>query len=375
MRKTMTFVAAGIMFMAGHVFAQPAPADGPYSVVKKAATGGTGGFDYVYADSEGRRLYVPRSGNGAHVNVFDLDTLASVGTIDNTPGDHGVAVDPKTHHGFVSCGPIVMFDTQTLATIKTIDPQGGRPDGILFEPFTERVYVLSHSAPNVLVIDPTDGSVAGTIDLGGQPEQAQSDGAGKVYIDLEDKSMIAVVDAKAMKVLARYDISSKGKAPAGLGLDVKNNILFSMCATPPTCVIVKATDGTILDALPTGAGTDSGGFNPNTMEAFSSNRDGTLTIIKESSPTSFAVEQNVKTMTGAKTCTLDVKTNRIILIANDPTAATPAPATQAAGGAGGAPAGGRGAGGGAAAGAGGGRGGRGGRGGAAGVFSIIVVGK
>jgi hypothetical protein len=388
MRKTLALLAAGFMVMAGRTFAQPAaaPADKEYSITQRAKVGGTGGFDYVYADSEGRKLYVPRSGNGAHTDVFDLDSLAKVATIANTPGDHGVAVDPKSHRGFVSSGPITMFNSETFETIKTIDPQGGRPDGIFFEPFTERVYVLSHSAPNVVVLDGKDGSVVGTIDLGGQPEQGQSDGAGKVYIDLEDKSQIAVVDAKAMKVLDHYDISSKGTAPAGLGLDTKNNILFSMCATPPTCVILT-TDGKILDALPIGAGTDSGGFNPNTLEAFSSNgsAQGELTIIKETSPTTFVVEQKLKTMPGAKTCTLDTKTNRIIMIATEmlppttaPTAAaTPAsqPAPGAAGG--GVPAGGARAG---AGGARGGAGGRGGRGGGRGTpapdgFTILAASR
>jgi hypothetical protein len=187
--------------------------------------------------------------------------------------------------------------------------------------------------------------------------------------------------------LAHYDISSKSKAPAGLGLDIKNNILFSMCATPPTCVIVNATDGTILDALPIGAGTDSGGFNQKTLEAFSSNGggQGELTIIKENSPTSFVVEQNLKTMPGAKTCTLDSKTGRILLIATEMLAPATAPATQpgAGGAAGSAAGGGRGGAGGGAAGgvaAGGRGGGRGGRGGGRGTpapdgFTILVVGK
>jgi len=349
MKKILVLLAAVITLMAVRTWAQPAaaPADKQYSITKKAKVGGVGGFDYVYADADGRKLYIPRSGTGARTTVFNLDTLESIGTIANTPGDHGVAVDPKTHHGFVSCSPIVMFDSETLATIKTIDPQGGRPDGIMYEPFTQRIYVLSHSAPNVLVIDPKDGSVAGTIDLGGQPEQGQSDGAGHVYIDLEDKSQIAVVDATTMKATAHYDLMPKGGAPAGLGLDAKNHILFAMCATPANCVVLT-TDGKILDALPIGAGVDSGGFNPATMEAFSSNGggQGELTIIKENSPTSFVVEQKLQTMPGAKTCTLDSKTNRILLIATEmlpPTTAPVAvtPATQPAGAA---AAGGRGAG-------------------------------
>src|SRR5207248_10284273 len=162
-------------------------------------TMGTGGIDYVYADNDGRRLYVPR---GGEVLVFDLVTLKAAGTIPNGRA-HGAAVDPKSHHGFCSSSPVVMWDAKTLVTIKTIEVQG-RPDGILFEPASGRVFVFSHSAPNATVIDAKDGTVVGTIDLGGAPEQAASDGNGHLYVDLEDKDTVAVGDAKTLQVTGRY---------------------------------------------------------------------------------------------------------------------------------------------------------------------------
>lgn len=320
---------AGTALLSTHCLADDA--SGPYKIVNSTKLMGTGGIDYVTADSDGRRLYVPR---GNQILAFDLDTLKEVGSITNAHA-HGVAVDPKTHHAFCSSSPIVMWDSQTLETIKTIPVEGG-PDGILFDPVSDHVFVFSHRAPNVTLIDPKDGSVTGTIDLGGAPEQAQSDGQ-HLYVDLEDKDSIAVVDLSTLKVTATYDISSKGGGPGGLGLDAKNHILFAMCHEPATCVILDANTGKILDALPIGNGTDGGGFNPATMEAFSSQRDGTLTIIKENSPTSFSVEQNVKTMTGAKTCTLDTQKNQIITIAVErpanAQAQTPPPAMQPANGA------------------------------------------
>jgi len=288
------------------------PAARPYKIINTAQTLGTGGIDYVYADNDGRRLYVPR---GNQILVFDLDTLKSIGAITNTSA-RGAAVDPKSHHGFPSSRPVVMWDSATLETIKTIEVQG-RPDGIHFEPLTERVYVLSHSQPNVTVIDSKDGSVAGTIDLGGAPEQATSDGHGHLYVVLEDKDQIAVVDVKTLKVTTHYELAGKGGAPTGLALDAKNHILFAFCRKPQTCVVLSADDGKIIGTLPIGAGTDGGGFNPMTMEAFSSQRDGTLTIIKENSPTSFAVEQTVQTKQGATTCTLDTKNNQIVLITTE----------------------------------------------------------
>jgi DNA-binding beta-propeller fold protein YncE len=230
-----------------------------------------------------------------------------------------------------------MWDTKTLALIKTIDVQGG-PDGILFDPFNARVWIFSHGAPNATVIDAKDGTIVGTVDLGGQPEQAVTDSMGHLYVDLEDKDQIAAVDAKTLAVTAHWDISGKGGGPGGLAFDVKNHVLFASCHNPATMVILSSVDGKILATLPIGMGTDGATFNPATMEAFSSNRDGTLTVIKENSPTDFVVEQNVQTMVGAKTLTLDSKTGHILLIAAEyvpppapTTPPTPPPAGQPAG--------------------------------------------
>jgi hypothetical protein len=303
--------------------AQPA---GTYKVLQTAKVGGEGGFDYVYADDAARRLYVPRLGPQGKIAVFDLDTLKPLGEIANASA-HGAAIDAKSGHGFGSSKPVVMWDAKTLATIKTIDVQGG-PDGILGDPFNGRVYVFSHGAPNATVIDAKDGSIVGTIDLGGAPEQGVSDGKGHLYIDLEDKGSIAQVDAKTMKVTATYDLEGKGGTCAGLAMDVKNNILFAACRNPQTMVILNAGDGKILETLPIGGGSDGAVFNPKTMEAFSSQGDGTLTIVKENSPTSFVVEQTLQTQPRAKTLTLDRKTDRLLLITAE---FTPAPAPSPGG--------------------------------------------
>ena len=314
--------AVGIAALALLGLAQES-ATGPYKILQRAKVGGAGGFDYVNADEAGRRLYIARSGPTPRITVFNLDTLEPAGEIASA-NSHGVAIDPKSNHGFATSKPILMFDSKTLAPIKTIDVQGN-PDGSLFDPFNERVYILSHVAPHATVINAADGSVAGTMDLGGMPEQAVTDGKGHLYIDIEDKGNIAVVDAKTLTVTAHYDLEGKGGTCAGLAMDVKNNILFAACRNPATMVMLNAANGKILETLPIGTGTDGAGFNPNTMEAFSSQGDGTLTIIKENSPTSFVVEQNLQTMTGARTCTLDGKTNRILLIAAEFGPAPPSP--------------------------------------------------
>ncbi len=300
----------GVALLASAGFAQD------YKVVKTVKVGGEGGFDYVYADVDGRRLYIPRPAQtGARITVFNLDTLAPVGEIPNANA-RGVAVDPKSHHGFGSSKPVVMWDTKTLATIKTIDVDGG-PDGIMFDPFNARVWVFSHRAPNATVINAKDGSVAGTVDLGGAPEQAASDGKGHIYVDIEDKDNIAVVDAKTLAVTAHYDLAGKCGGPGGLALDEKHHILFAACHDPAVMAILNAEDGKILTTLPIGKGVDGAGFNSKTMEAYSSQGDGTLTVIKENSPTDFAVAQNVQTKQGARTMTVDTKTGHIFSVTGE----------------------------------------------------------
>jgi DNA-binding beta-propeller fold protein YncE len=300
---------------------------GPNKVLQKARVGGDGRFDYVYADSDGRKLYVPRTQTSPRISAYDLDTLKLVNEIPNVNA-RGVAVDPKSGHGFASSSPVTMFDTKTLAPIKTIAVQGG-PDGILFDPFNQRVWIFSHRTPNATVIDTKDGSIVGTLDLGGSPEQAVSDGKGHMWIDLEDKDAIAAVDTKEMKLTATYGLDGKGGGPGGLAFDPKNHILFASCHEPAVMVILNADTGKVLTSLPIGTGTDGATFNPATMEAFSSNSDGTLTVIKEESGTKFSVEQNVATMRGAKTLTLDGKTSHVLLIAAE-TAPAPAAAPDAA---------------------------------------------
>ena len=328
MRRLCTplVLAVALAMLASLGLAQQTPTAGPYKVLKTVKVGGDGGFDYVNADVVGRRLYVPRSGPTARITVFDLDTLEPAGEIPGVSG-HGAVVDPKTNHGFVTSNPVVMFDSKTLAVIKTIAVQGN-PDGILFDAFNEHVYDLSHSAPHATVIDAKDGSIVGTIDLGGAPEQAVTDGKGHVYIDVEDKGNVAVVDAKTLAVTAHYDVSGKAGTCAGLAMDIKNRVLFVSCRAPHVMVILNADDGNIITTLPLSGVTDGTVFDPATMEAFSSHAEGTLDVIKENSPTSFVVEQVVTTMPSAKTLTLDTKTNRILVIAamfDPPPPGTPPP--------------------------------------------------
>jgi DNA-binding beta-propeller fold protein YncE len=305
MRKAIP--AALLLLLISH----PALADGPYRILRSVKVGGEGGFDYVNADSAGRRLYMARSGKtNPRLLAFDLDTLKQVGEIDGI-GAHGAVVDPVSNHGFASSKPITMFDASTIATIKPIVVDGN-PDGLTFD--SGRVYVLSHSAPGITAINAADGTLAGTVDLGAAPEQTVGDGKGHLYVDLEDKDAVGVVDTNTLAVTARYPLGDK-HTPAGLAMDTKSRVLFVACRNPASLVMLNADTGVVLDTIPIGLGNDGVVFNPATREVFASQGDGTLAVVKENSPTSFALEQTLPTQSGAKTLALDSKTGHIFLIA------------------------------------------------------------
>jgi DNA-binding beta-propeller fold protein YncE len=329
---------------------------GPYKILQKARTGGEGGWDYIYADTAGRRLFIPRgatreeaatattpaiAATPQRLTIFNLDTLAPAGEIAGV-GGNGTAVDPVSGHGFTSDHPKVsMFDTKTLTLMKSIDVGDARPDGILFDAFNQRVYVFSHPTKNATVIDAKDGNVLGTIDLGGVPEEGIADGKGMLYVVMQDAiGGVTAVDVKTMKAVAHYSFVDKGGCN-GLALDAKNRILFAACSRSgseasqtgqPTMVILSAADGKILTTLPLAGGSDGAVFNPTTMEAFSTGGNGTLTIVKEKSPASFEVEKNLDTMNGARTVTLDAKTGHLFTMAQE---RGPAPASTGGRGRGG----------------------------------------
>jgi DNA-binding beta-propeller fold protein YncE len=349
MRQLCTVLAAFAVF-ALTVLAQQ---NGPYKVLQTARVGGEGGWDYIFADSAGRRLYIPRGAThtvaatettpevpavGARLTIFDLDTLKPIGEITGV-GGNGTAVDPESGHGFTSDHPKVsMFDTKTMTLIKSIDVGAARPDGIYFDPFNSRVYVFSHPTKDATVIDAKDGTVLGTIGLGGVPEQGVGDGNGKLYVVMQDPiGSVTAVDVKTMKAVGHYSFIDKGSCN-GLALDVKNQVLFAACRLSgnppvqppqPTMVILSATDGKILANLPLAGGSDGAVFNAKTMEAFSTQGNGTMTIVKEKSPTSFEVEQNLQTMNGARTVTLDRKTGHLFTMSQE---RGPAPPASPAGG-------------------------------------------
>jgi DNA-binding beta-propeller fold protein YncE len=353
MRPVIQATVLSIALFTSVAVAQEPSTDSPYKVLQRARVGGEGGWDYIFADPVGRRLYIPRGAIraapatdstperqavAARIAVFDLDKLTPVGEIPTAPNSqgNGVAVDPKSGHGFSSSRPqITMFDTKTLQLLKSIPIDSGvGPDGILFDGFNDRVYVFSHPTKDATVIDSKTGNVLGRIDLGGVPEQGVSDGNGMLYVVMQDaQGSVTAVDTKTMKATAHYPLGDKGRCN-GLALDAKNKVLFAACAMSgnppapppqPMMVILSATDGKILANLPLAGGSDGAAFNPATMEAFSTHGNGTLTVVKETSPTTFVVEENLQTMNGARTITFDPKTQQIFTMSQERGPAPPPP--------------------------------------------------
>jgi DNA-binding beta-propeller fold protein YncE len=394
MRRTVLLFIVMIAVLTSAALAVQVATDGPYKVLKTAKVGGEGGTDYIFADPVGRRLYITRGATQERpatattpavpaaekrLTIFNLDTLAPVGTITGI-GGNGTAVCPATGHGFTSDHPQPsMFDVKTMKLIKNIEvPDRFQADGIYCDTSQNRVYIGSHPTKSLLVVDAKDGTVLGHIDLGGTPEQTVADGKGTIYQVLQERpGGVAVVDAKTMKVTNTYHFEENGGCN-GLAIDAKNQILFAACSAigaapargtpggappppadpnakpPQTFVILSAKDGKILARLPLAGSSDGATFNPATMEAFSTQGNGTMTIVKEKNPTTFEVEQNLKTWptNGARTIAFDSKTGHLFAMATEPAPAPPAGSAPPAG-----------------------PGGRGGGGGSMpGSFTIIMVG-
>jgi len=291
-------------------------AQAPYRILQTVTVGGDGGFDYIVADSQGRRLYIARSGKtNPRLLAFDLDSLKQVGALDGVNA-HGAVVDPANHHGFASSKPLTLFDSKTMAVLKTIAVDGN-PDGLSLDAAAHRVYVLSHSAPNITAIDTADGSIVGTVNLDAAVEETKSDGNGHLYVALEDKDAVGVVDAKALTVIARFPLAPQGGTPAGLALDAKSRVLFVACRNPAVMVMMNADTGAILATIPIGMQNDGVLFNPATKEALAATGDGHLTVIKEDAGGKFVVEQTLETSPGARTIALDAKTGHIFLMTAD----------------------------------------------------------
>ncbi len=294
-----------------------------YHLLKKIPLGGEGGWDYLTLDAAARRLYITRA---TRVAVLDADTGAPVGELADTPGVHGVALAPELGRGFTSNGrtaTVTIFDLKTLRALGQAKT-GANPDAIVYDPASKRVFTFNGGSADATAIDAASGAVAGTIALGGRPEFAAADGAGRVYVNLEDKNELVALDSRRLKIAARWPLAPCTE-PAGLAMDARHQRLFVGCHNQMMAV-VDAASGRIVATLPIGRGVDANAFDPETSLAFSSNGDGTLTVVREESPDKYKVVENVATQRGARTMALDPKTHNVFLVTAEfgpPPAPTP----------------------------------------------------
>ena len=299
------------------------PPTGGYQVIKKVVLGGEGFWDYLTVDSAARRLYISHA---SKVLVLNADTYALVGEIAGTDGVHGIALAPALGRGFTSNGrsnTVTVFDLKTLevkAQVKT----GENPDAIIYDPASRRIFTFNGRSADSTAIDAASGAVVGTIPLGGRPEFAAADGNGRIYVNLEDKSEVVTLDSRALALQTRWPLAPC-EEPSGMAMDTEHRRLFIGCHNKMMAVM-DADTGRIVATPPIGEGVDGNSFDPGTGLAFSSNGEGTLTVIREESPEKFAVLENVPTQRGARTMALDVETHNVFLVTAEfgpPPAPTP----------------------------------------------------
>ena len=288
-------------------------AAGPgYHVAKTYKLGGEGGWDYLNADASARRLYISR---GTHVIVLDIDSGKTVGDIPDTQGVHGIALAPDLGRGFTSNGregTVTIFDLQTLKPVGEKVKVGENPDAILYDPASKRVFTFNGRSQDASAIDATSGKVLGTIKLDGKPEFAASDGQGTVFVNIEDKSELTVIDPNTLAVKAKWPLAPCTE-PSGLAIDRKHRRLFAGCDNKMMAV-VDADSGKVLATPAIGEGVDATAYDDETGLAFASCGEGVLTVVKQESPDKYSVAENAQTERGARTMALDSKTHDVYTV-------------------------------------------------------------
>lgn len=294
------------------LFAGAAEAGPPYRVLHVLKLPGEGGWDDMSVDPASHRLFIA---HGSRVDVIDTQGLSRVGEIPDTPGVHGIALAPELGRGYISAGAagtIVVFDLKTLARLKDIKATGENPDAILYDPPTRRVFSFNGRGRNATVIDAVSNEVIGTIALDAKPEFARSDGKGHVYVNLEDKNSLAVIDSRDLTVQSVWPIAGC-EEPSGLAIDVGAGQLFAVCDNHVMAVMEAAT-GRVLGTVAIGAGPDGAGYDPGTRLAFASCGEGVLTAVRRAPGGAPEVAQSLPTQRGARTMTLDETRHEIYLV-------------------------------------------------------------
>jgi len=287
--------------------AQPAG----YHLLKKIVIGGEGGWDYMALDVQTRLLYVT---HGNAVEIVNVDTGVKSEPIANLKGVHGVAFAPEKGRGYISNGrgnSISVFDLKTNKVLEEIPSSGQNPDAIMHDAFSDRVFAFNGRTANATAIDAATNKLVGTIDIGGKPEFAVTDGKGTIFVNNEDKSEVVAFDAKTLEVKKRWSIAP-GEGPSGLAIDLKNKCLFSVCNK--VMVVSDFENGKVVATVPIGSGPDAVRYDPETGLVFASNGEGTLTVVRQESTDKYSVLETVTTARGARTMELDPKTHHVFVV-------------------------------------------------------------
>ncbi len=326
MRKVAIALFLLLGFSAG-LYAQPGKSE--YKIVDRIHLPGQTWWDYLSIDASSGRLFVSR---GTMVQVVDVKSGKLVGTIPNTEGVHGIALAYDLGKGFISDGgdsSVTVFNLRTLKVIANIGVTGRDPDAILYDPYTHRVFTCNGETGNSTVIDARKDKVIGTIKLSGRPEFSASDAEGRIYINIEDKSEVDQINPRTMKVEHVWSLAP-GEHPSGLAIDARNHVLFSVCHNKKM-VVMNAKNGKVITTLPIDGRVDGAAYDPVLQRAYSSNGEGTLTVVQRERDGSYKVLEDLPTQVGARTVSCDLKTHRLYLPTAEfnpppaPTASNPHP--------------------------------------------------
>jgi YVTN family beta-propeller protein len=282
-----------------------------HQVSKKIKVAGDEGWDYLAVDAINQHLFIS---HGTVVNVVDLQSDITIATIPDTKGVHGIAIANDLNKAFISDGKenaVTIVNLTTFALIEKVAIEGQKPDAILYDQFSHKIFTYNAKSNDATVIDASTNKVIKNISLNGKPEFSVSSGKGLIYVNIEDKNQIKVIDATTLEVINTWSIAP-GEEPTGLAIDSETNRLFAVCGNK-LMVIVDASNGKVIQTLPIGDGCDGVAFDPIKKLAFSSNGVGSITVVKEENSNAFSVVETIPTQKGARTIALNTTTHELYL--------------------------------------------------------------
>ena len=302
---------------------QPVPS---MSVVHSWKLGGAGGWDYLTLDSSGQRLFISRS---TRVDVVDTASGAVIGTIPDTAGVHGIALAEDLKRGYTTNGKadsVTVFDLGTLKVIQETKIAAHNPDAILYEPVGKHIFTFNGKSKDFTVLDASSLAPLATVPVPDKPEFAVDDGAGRIYVNIEsDPGQLVVIDSRTFTIKAKWPLPGCS-SPSGLALDREHHRLFSVC-DGKVMAVTNAVSGAQVARVPIGEGPDAVAYDAKRGLVFSSNGEGSLTIVRQRSADQYEVASTMPTKRGARTMALDPATGKVYVVSAE-FGPTPAPTAE-----------------------------------------------